>query len=284
MANQQVLAHQMSAHIDHSDAVRGPERDKPCLAVRSELDANRLDRLAPQTRNLKSDLSGHVVLERIDHADAAADLGGDPKLSPIRLELGVARPRIDEHVREDLARNGVDEVLHAGLFRRAYEDRAVGTDGHAFRLNPDRHVGEPRACLDVNDRDRVVGLIRHIKTLPRWIMNERLWVGTGRHLAVDPMRLRIDHLNRVVVARGAQYISLIARDRDATRTLPHLDGARDLPRAGIYDRYGVALFVRDISEIGVRRHTPDKRQREPEKKTKRGDHAHFSLHLVSGRS
>src|SRR4051794_12475610 len=104
MPNQQVLRHLMRGRVDDGDAVRGPQRNKAGLAVRGELDADRLDGLAPQTENFKSDLFGYLVLDGIDDADATADLGRDPKLRPIRLELGIAGPCINQHVRDDLAR------------------------------------------------------------------------------------------------------------------------------------------------------------------------------------
>ena len=46
----------------------------------------------------KRDLVRDHVLDRIDHADRAADLRGHPHLRAVLLELGDARARIDQHV------------------------------------------------------------------------------------------------------------------------------------------------------------------------------------------
>ena len=92
-------------------------------------------------------LAGDGMLDRVDDRHRAADLGGDPELRAVVLELGKARPRIDQHVGDHLARRGVDEMRHVGGLGRVDQDLAVRADRHALGLDADLDVAEPRrAC------------------------------------------------------------------------------------------------------------------------------------------
>ena len=160
--------------VDHRDAVGGPERDEGGLVVLGHADADRLDRLAPQARNLEGDLAGHHVLCRIDDRDGAADLGGNPQFGTVVLEFGKARPRIDQHVGDDLARRGVDEMRHVGGLGGVDQDLAVRADRHALGLDADLDVADASALLEIDDGDRVVVLVGDVEDLAGGILGEQL--------------------------------------------------------------------------------------------------------------
>src|SRR5215475_3569348 len=66
LPDQKIFRHLVAGRIDDGDAVGGTERDESRLAVLGHADADRLDRLAPQTGDLKIDLAGHDMLDRIN--------------------------------------------------------------------------------------------------------------------------------------------------------------------------------------------------------------------------
>ena len=114
LADEQIFLNLVSCAIDNGHTIGGPERHKCGLAVLGDVDADRLDRLLAQAGNVEGDLLGHLALDGVDDAHRSADLGGYPKLRAVVLELGKARTRIDQHIGDDLARLGIDEMRHIG--------------------------------------------------------------------------------------------------------------------------------------------------------------------------
>src|SRR5689334_11062770 len=203
--------------VDHRHAVGGPERDKDGLAILRHVDADGLDRLAAQAGDREGDLLRHGVLDRIDDADRAADFRRYPQLGPVVLERRKARPRIHQHVGDDLARRGVDEVRHVGGLGGIDQNLAVRTDGHAFGLDTDLYVTDARALFEVDDRDRIVVLIGNVKDLAGGILYEQFRVGAGGQ-AVDHLLARgINHLNGVVVADRDHHELAVPGELDAAR-------------------------------------------------------------------
>ncbi len=145
-------------------------------------------------------LSGHRALDRVDDRDGAADLRGHPDFRIVALEFGEARARIDQHVGDDLARRGVDEMRHVGGLGGVDQDLAVRADGHALGLDADLDVAEARALLDIDDGHRVVVLVGDVEDLAVGIEGEQFGVRTGGQGVDDLLLGDVDHLDGVVVA------------------------------------------------------------------------------------
>ncbi len=69
-------------------------------------------------------------------------------------------------------------MRHIGRLRRSNEDLTVGTEAHAFRLNPDLYLPERDAPFQINYRDRVVVFIGHVKDLASVILRKQLGIWT----------------------------------------------------------------------------------------------------------
>ncbi len=246
LANQQVFADLMGGGIDHGDPVGRPECHERRLAVFGDADADRLDRLAPHPGNREADLGFDRAFLRIDDGDRAADFRGDPKLGIVALELGEPRPRVDQHIADDLARGGVDEVRHVGGLGRIDQKLAVRADRHAFRLDPDLHVADARAFGDVDDGHGVVVLVGDIEGLAGGVLHEQLGIRAGGQ-GVDHLPGRgVDHLDGIVIADRHHHELAVAGELDSPRPLPYLDGRGHLPGVGIDHRDRVAFLIRDI--------------------------------------
>src|SRR6267154_1021051 len=114
LSDQKVFGDLMAGAIDDRDPVGGTKRDESGLAIFGHADADRLDCLAPHAGNAECDLAGNLAFCRVDDGHRASDLRGHPQLGAVTLEFGEAGPRIDQHVGDDLARRGVNEVRHVG--------------------------------------------------------------------------------------------------------------------------------------------------------------------------
>ena len=194
----------------------------------------------------------HLALDGVDDAHRSADLGRYPEFRAVALELGKARTRIDQHIGDDLARLGVDEMRHVGRFGGIDQNLAVRTDAHAFRLDADLHLAERHALLHIDDRDGVVVLVGDVQNLAGRILGEQFGIGPGRQGGDDLVRGGIDHLNGVVVADRDQDELSVLGQLDAARPLADLDGLHDLEFVGIDHADRVALFVRHIGGEAAR--------------------------------
>ena len=93
-------------------------------------------------------------------------------------------------------------MRHIGRFGRGNESLAIGTEAHAFRLDPDLDLAERNAPLHVDDRDRVVVLVGHVEYLARGILREQLGIRTRGQRGCDLVGSYVDHLYRVVVSNS----------------------------------------------------------------------------------
>src|SRR6516225_4880714 len=141
-------------------------------------------------------------------------------------------------------------MRHIGRFRRGDESFAIRTEAHAFRLDPDLHLTERNASLQVDDRDRVVVLVGHVEYLARGILCEQLGIRTRGQRGYDLVGSYVDHFYRVVVSDGHKHEFL-----------------------GIYHADGVALLVRDIGGEGARLAADEREHAQPEQATARPDDA-----------
>src|SRR5438552_2244346 len=293
LADQKIFRHRMGGGIDNRNAVGGAKRNETGLAVLGDADADRLDCLAPQTGNAEVDLAGNGAFDGVDDRYGSADLRRYPYFGVVALELGKAWPRIDQHVGDDLARRGVDEMRHVGGLGGIDQDLAVRAEGHAFRFDADLDVPHADAILEVDDGDRVVVLVGDIEEFAGGILREQFRIGAGGQAVHHLLGRGIDQLDLVVVADRDQHELAIPREFDTARTLADLDGVGDGPFVGVDHRYGVALLIRYIRDEG----RGGRRGREPHSHSgKQTPTPHplspnlqqrllqFSLHLVSGRS
>ena len=109
---------------------------------------------------------------RIDNGDRSADFRGNPQLGAVPLEFREARTRIHEHVGNDPARFGIDEVGQIGGFGRIDQNLSVGADRHAFGVDPDLNVAYPGARFQIDKGDRVVILVGDVKYLSCLVLDE----------------------------------------------------------------------------------------------------------------
>ncbi|MGY4326546.1 hypothetical protein ACVWWG_000960 [Bradyrhizobium sp. LB7.2] len=172
----------------------------------------------------KLTLPRHLVLSGVDDRHGAADLRGHPQFGSVVLEFGKARPRVDQNVGDDLARRGVDEMRHVGRLGRVDQRLAVRADGHALGLDANLDVAKARALLEVDHGHRVVVLVGDIEDLAGGILGEQFGVGSGGQAVHHGLRLRVDHLDGVVVADRDHHELAVAREVDAARALADLDG------------------------------------------------------------
>ena len=100
-------------------------------------------------------------------------------------ELGEAGPAVDQDIVGDLVGRGVDEMRHIGGFGGVDQHLAVGADAHAFRLYPDRDLGEHRTLLDVDHGHQVVVLVGDEERVPAGMKDEKLRVGSARQSTDD---------------------------------------------------------------------------------------------------
>src|SRR5260221_3268613 len=152
LSDQQIAFHLVGLCVDERDAVRRPERDEGPVAVMRQDDANRLYRLARNTWYGEFDPVNHLALCGIDDADRAAHLRGDPDLDAIRRPFGMTGPPVDEHVGDNLVRQIVDEMRHAGRLGGIDDPLAIGADADALGLDANRDLADDPTLLDVDDR------------------------------------------------------------------------------------------------------------------------------------
>jgi hypothetical protein len=160
-------------------------------------------------------------------------------------------PRIDQHIGDDLARRGVDEVRHVGGFRGIDQDLAVRTDGHAFRLDADLDVTDADTLFEIDDRHCVVVLIGDIEGFAGGVLGEQFRIGTGGQGVHHLLGRSVDDLDGIVVADRNHHELTIPGEFNAARPLADLDGLGDGPDVGIDHRHGVALLIRYIGKEGV---------------------------------
>src|SRR6516225_4695877 len=178
LAHEKKFLNLMCCTVDHGNAVGRTECHESCLAVSGDADSDGLDGLLPQPWYIERDLLLHLMFRRVDDAYRSTDFGRNPDLGGVALELREPGPRIDQHVGDDPARLGVDEMRHIGRLRCSDEDLTVRTETHAFWLDAHLYLAERNAPLQVDDRDRVVVLIGHIEDLARLILREQLRIRT----------------------------------------------------------------------------------------------------------
>jgi hypothetical protein len=143
------------------------------------------------------------------------------------------------------------KVRHVRGFGGVHEHLAVGAQSHALRLDSDFDFAEPGPPRDVDDRDGVVVLVRHVEDVAGGVRDEQFGVGAWRQRIDDPVAGGIDHLDGVVVTDRHEDVFLILGESDAARPLADLDGFEHLPRGGIDHGDRVALLVRNISLVGA---------------------------------
>src|SRR6516165_1917328 len=251
LSNEKIFLHRMGFTINHSDAIGWAERHEPHPPVSGNADSHRLDSFLPQSRYLKRDLALYLVLGGIDDGYCSADFGGNPQLRAVTLELSKARARIDEHVRDDLARLRIDEMHHVGGCRSVDEDLSVGTHAHAFRLDSHLHIADAGAARQVDDGDGVVILVRHVEELAGWILREQLGIRTRGQIGHYLMRGRIDHLHCIVISDRNQNELSVLGQLDAAWSLTHLDRAYDRELLRVHYAYGIAPLVRNVGGKGA---------------------------------
>src|SRR5262252_9868312 len=178
LAHEKIFLNLMCCAVDHGDAVGRTKRHEPCLAIPGDADSNRLDGFLPQPWYIEGDLLLHLVFHRVDDAYRSTDFGRNPDLGAVALELRETGPCIDQHVGDDPARLGVDEMRHISRFRRGDENLAVRTEAHAFRFDPDLYFVQGDAPLQIDYRDRVVVLVGHVKDLATVILRKQLGIWT----------------------------------------------------------------------------------------------------------
>ena len=110
-----------------------------------------------------------------------------------------------------------------------------------------------RARFHIDDRDGVIVLVGDVEKLAAWTEGEELRIGTGWQIAGDFLGLRVDDLDRVVVASRNDYRFAILGYGDAARALANLDGLDHLQLVRVDDADCVALLVRNISFVGAGR-------------------------------
>src|SRR5215813_11192171 len=165
LADEKIFLNLMCCTVDHGDAIGRTECHESCLAVSGEADSDRLDGFFPQPRYIEADLLLHLVLGRVDDAYRSTDFGRNPDLGAVALELREPWPCVDQHVGDDPARLGVDEMRHIGCLRCSDEDLTFRTETHAFWLDADLYLPERDAPVQIDYRDRVVVLVGDVKDL-----------------------------------------------------------------------------------------------------------------------
>src|SRR5262245_59374714 len=178
LTHEKIFLNLVCRTVNHGDAVGRTKRHKPCLAIPGDADSNRLDGFLPQPWYIEGDLLLHLVFHRVDDAYRSTDFGRNPDLGGVALELREPGPCIDQHVGDDPARLGVDEMRHIGRLRCSDEDLTVRTEAHAFRLYADLYLVERDAPFQINYRDRVVVLVGHVKDLASVILRKQLGIWT----------------------------------------------------------------------------------------------------------
>ena len=156
----------------------------------------------------------------------------------------------DQHVGDDLARRGVDEMRHVGGLGGTDQDLAVRADRHAFRLDADLDVAHADPLFEVDDGYRVVVLVGDIEDFTGGILGEELRIGTGGQAVHHLLGRGIDHLDLVVIANRDQHEFAVPREFDTARALADPDGPGDRPLVGVDHRYRVAFLIRYIRDEG----------------------------------
>src|SRR5436190_8720043 len=80
LSDEKIFLDRMRCRVYHRDAIGRAQRHECGAAIIADSDADRLNSLLAQSWDLESDLCRYLVLHRVDDADRAADLGGDPEL------------------------------------------------------------------------------------------------------------------------------------------------------------------------------------------------------------
>ena len=156
---------------------------------------------------------------------------------------------VDQHIGDDLARRGIDEMRHVGGLGRIDQDLAIRADRHAFGFDADLDVAKPGPLLDIDDGDGVVVLVGDIENFAGGILGKQLGIGAGGQGVHHLQGLGVDHLNGVVVTDRDHHEFAVAGEFDAPRPLTDLDRRRDGPFVGIDDRDGVALLIRNVGGV-----------------------------------
>src|SRR5262245_5125087 len=112
LTDKKILLYFVSCAIDHGYSVGRTESNEAGLAVFCNADTYGLNGLAAQTGDSEADLFGHLVSDRINDANGAADFGGNPELRRVAFEHRETRARIHQYVGNDFALAGVYEMRH----------------------------------------------------------------------------------------------------------------------------------------------------------------------------
>src|SRR6516225_3630800 len=210
LAHEKIFLNLMCCTVDHGNAVGRTECHESCLAVSGDADSDGLDGLLPQPWYIERDLLLHLMFRRVDDAYRSTDFGRNPDLGGVALELREPGPCIDQHVGDDPAPLGVDEMRHIGRLRCSDEDLTVRTKTHAFRLGADLNLVERDAPFQINYRDGVVVLFGHVKDLAGVILK-------------CPMFRSLTHCAMVSHASNTSTTSLIGPSPFVTRPAMRAD-------------------------------------------------------------
>ncbi len=130
------------------------------------------------------------------------------------LYSAITRTRVDQHIRDNLARLGIDKMRHVGGLGCVDQDLSIRTKRHALWLDADLNVTHARAFGDVDDRNGVVILVGDVEDLARGILREQFGVWPGRQTVDHLLRRGVDHLDLVVISHGHQHeLAILGRVR-----------------------------------------------------------------------
>ena len=206
LADQDVVLHFLGGGVDHGDAIGRPEGDEQELAVlvksmptgcsrsgRTPGTSKPISLVTFQVAGSITDMVPPTSEETQSSLPSAVNFAsrGRKSTSTLAISLRVA-------LSMTCAMLVLSEVATVYL--------PSGLDGHAFRLDADRHLGQYLAGLDVHDGDERIVLVGDVDDLALGIDGHKLRIRAGLELALDLQGLRIDHVHDVAVAGGYEQL------------------------------------------------------------------------------
>ena len=212
----------------------------------------------------------------------------DPHGLAVRREGRLARPRIDEHVGEQLEAGVVDEMRHARGLGGGDGDLRIRAHAHALGLEPNGDLGDGVAALAVDDGDERIVFVGDVETLALGIDRHQLRVGPGLDAARDFELLGVDHPDAIVVAECYEHLLIVGRHDDAARPAADLDGLDDLQAVAVDHGDRIVALVGDENGRGERMRRDEREQPDEECSLDQATHGQCprlgNLHLLSGAS